>query len=953
MIVFAALQTSSGSETPAMFDALAEPEPLAPGERVGRYEVLERVGAGSMGVVYAARDPELNRKVALKLLRHDRGEGPAQLAVETRLRREAQAMAKLQHPNVATVFDVGRHDGRVFVAMEFVEGPTLTRWLAQKKRPQHQTLDALLAAGRGLAAAHAAGLVHRDFKPDNVLCGDDGRVRVVDFGLARASSTPDEPLGDAPEPPLSGGALALTRTGALVGTPAYMAPEQWRGEPADAKSDQFSFCVTVYEALYGERPFADRLGAEAGRVREPPPDARVSGRLRRVLSRGLSASPEGRFPSLDALLVALEREPRRRWRRVAFAGGAALVAAAGGVYFAQSLGEQRLLCKGAERHLARVWDGARREAISAALLRTGVPYAEAAAREVSRVLDGYATRWAAQHTEACEATRVRGEQSEEIMGLRMACLDERRRELGALVNRLGEADRDVIEQAARAVHQLSGLEACADARALSTPVPPPDDPAARAEIEALRGRLADARSSYQTGKYREGLEAARPIAERAGQLHYRPLEAEALFLVGDLTEKLGDYEVAGRHFEQASFAAEAGQRSELAARSLIVLMRIEGRRRAHFDQADQLAPRVEVLLEQLGNPPDLEARYRFERGSLSIDRGRRDEADRSLKRALALLEAAPEPDPLRLAEVINALGHLSMRTEPPKSLVHFERALALQKSALGDEHPDVASTLANIGAAFYESHERLRGEAVYRQALAMRERTLGPEHHLVATSLHDLALICMTTNRAAEATALQRKALGIAEKIFGPENPNTIVYVKGLAHALEADDKPAEALPLFERALEPLRLRLGENHVRVAETLYAIGTTKMALGRLPEALAAVQQSRAIFLRVYNQEYREEGEVLRSLGDIYLRLGKRAQALASLEAALAAHRKYESDPIAFAQTNAILAQALWGSARDRDKARALAFEAYEQLKADPTLARERTSLERWMRARSML
>ncbi|MFY0533529.1 serine/threonine-protein kinase [Nannocystis pusilla] len=227
--------------------------PLQPGARLGRYVVMSLLGAGGMGVVYAAHDPELGRPVALKLLRPHPA-GPRR-ELEDRLRREAQAMARLSHPNVAAVHDVGQIGGRIFIAMELIRGQTLAAWLRAAPRARRDVLARFLLAGRGLAAAHAAGLVHRDFKPENVLVGDDGQVRVVDFGLARASG--DEPLSiTAQSGPGSEQLADLTATGAVLGTPIYMAPEQHEGRPAEARSDQFSFCVALYTALYGQRPFA-------------------------------------------------------------------------------------------------------------------------------------------------------------------------------------------------------------------------------------------------------------------------------------------------------------------------------------------------------------------------------------------------------------------------------------------------------------------------------------------------------------------------------------------------------------------------------------------------------------------------------------------------------------------------------------------------------------------------
>ncbi len=316
-------------------EALAElarsagPEAPAPGgEPAGRYEILEPIGAGGMGVVYAARDQKLRRTVALKTLQPG-GTGEATEArMRERLLREARAMARLSHPNVLAVYDVGELDGQVFLAMELVEGRTLTAWLREERRSWREVLGVFLDAARGLAAAHAAGLIHRDFKPDNVLVGADGRVRVTDFGLASVlAPVPGDRVGDGDFQPTR----SVTVT-ALAGSPAYMAPEQLRGEPVDARADVFGYCVALYEALHGERPFrgdslAELEGAiRRGEVHRPWRGSGVPSWLRRALLRGLRHEPEERFQSMDALLAALERGRRSaRWRTV---GAAALVALA-------------------------------------------------------------------------------------------------------------------------------------------------------------------------------------------------------------------------------------------------------------------------------------------------------------------------------------------------------------------------------------------------------------------------------------------------------------------------------------------------------------------------------------------------------------------------------------------------------------------------------------------------
>jgi eukaryotic-like serine/threonine-protein kinase len=303
--------------------------PLPRGAGVGRYLILDLVGHGGMGDVYAAYDPELDRRIAIKLLSVE-GSGVCTDEARARLLREAKAIARLSHPNVVVVYDTGTWEDRVFIAMEFIEGDTLAHWLKSRPRSWQDVRDVFVSAGRGLAAAHAAGLVHRDFKPQNVMVGRDGKACVMDFGLARSllSEAAQRQVGTdvfergfpLPDGPGTVGA-SLTRTGVLIGTPTYMAPEQFLAEPVDVRTDQFSFCVALYEGLYGGRPFAGETMADLkdavlkGRLTTPSGKQPVPAWLQRVVLRGLRTDRAERFGSMSDLLAALAswRRQRRRW----------------------------------------------------------------------------------------------------------------------------------------------------------------------------------------------------------------------------------------------------------------------------------------------------------------------------------------------------------------------------------------------------------------------------------------------------------------------------------------------------------------------------------------------------------------------------------------------------------------------------------------------------------------
>jgi hypothetical protein len=424
----ASVEDTEGDATEAERDQPRGPAPdqeFARGSSIGRYVVLGIAGYGGMGVVYHAYDPELHREVAIKLLRADRRRGKNSATAEERLRREAQAMARVSHPNVLPVYDVGTAAGRVFVAMEYCSVPTLSEWL-DTPRTWREVIDVFVAAGRGLAAAHAVGILHRDFKPHNVFVGDDGRVRVTDFGLARVLGGPmtgedtESESGVMVEP----GDSQLTLAGSVVGTPRYMAPEQHLGRTLDARTDQFSFCVALYEALYKVIAYGpgniDEIAARKlhGEVHAPESEKHAPRWVKRVLARGLEGEPSKRWSGMEELLAALEHRRRSgARRRIAIVAGAAALA---GVAAVAWIGAERP-CRDAARKLDGVWDDDRREQVAAGIDATGVAFAGDTRERVVPVLDAWAEGWISAHTDACEATKVHGEQSEELLDLRIAC----------------------------------------------------------------------------------------------------------------------------------------------------------------------------------------------------------------------------------------------------------------------------------------------------------------------------------------------------------------------------------------------------------------------------------------------------------------------------------------------------------------------------------------------------
>jgi tetratricopeptide (TPR) repeat protein len=667
-----------------------------------------------------------------------------------------------------------------------------------------------MQAGRGLAAAHAAGIIHRDFKPDNVLVGQDGRVRVLDFGLARAAGEHEEktPLLSATnETEISGQkalATPLTRTGAFMGTPAYMAPEQMLGNATDARTDQFSFCVALYEALYGERPFAGDTMMELahnvlnGDVRPAPKDSQVPARLRAVLLRGLRGQAEDRFPSMEALLDALT--PRERPMSPVWWAALGVVLLGAGVLGFRSARRQPAVCRGAEGQLVSVWDAQRKQAVRAAFSATGKPYAEDAFRGAERALDGYAKAWADMHTSACEATRVRGEQSEELLDLRMECLGERREEMRALVDLFTRADAQVVEKAVEAASALDGLDACANAAALKAPVRIPSDPAKRARIDELRKRLAVVNALRDAGKFGDGFAIARPALEEAHTLGYAPIEAEALLRLGQLERGAGKYKEAEEHAFTAAAAAMAGRDDAIAASTWIFLVGLVGVDEGRPDDAGRWIEFADAALGRAGTEV-LRARFYRLRGYLFDMRQHFGDALRELRLALEIQEKiAPEsPD---LATTLGFIGAaLEDQGRPDEALPELRRGLAILEKTLGPEHPDVARALNNIGAALNDQGRREEALATIRRALKIAERALGPDHPLVGTLVGNIADGLAHMGRYDEALVEARRAVDLEEAALGPQHPDLGWPLCIVGVALLELHRAAQAIAPLERAL--------------------------------------------------------------------------------------------------------------------------------------------------------
>jgi eukaryotic-like serine/threonine-protein kinase len=697
-------------------------ERAVPGQ-LGRYQLGRRLGQGGMGVVFEAHDPELHRRVAIKLL-HPGASGDVELT-RARMLREARAMAQLAHPNVVAVHDVGRVGEQVFVAMELVEGTTLTHWLQAAPRGRAQILAMFVQAGRGLQAAHAVGLVHRDFKPDNVLVGDDvhgtrARARVTDFGLARPSLAFPDGGGAATVAAAAAAGLGATTQGtsmhgAIVGTPAYMAPEQWRGATADARSDQFSFCVALYEALFHARPF---IGADFYALAEQvlrgvprPPPRGAPAWLRAAILRGLERDPAARHPSMAVLLDALERDRGRLARAAAVVAAMGVSAAATvAVLGWMSSGtppelDVAGLVEGASRpeppqaetsaatpmspdvvdpracleyaaDAGRSW-GARRRGDLAARIDEMDHGEEIAARSLP-ILDDWAARWSTQATALCTAA---ASAQHDAQG---RCLADARVRFDALLQRaLDLPTFEVDDSLAAAVYRLPALGPCEDRGWLA--VQPPAPPVARREqVALLLGDLAAAEALAALDRLVAApIELQRVVAD-AQALEHAPLLAEAQLALGLAHAEKYEHDEAVDMLEAAAATAQGGVHERVLARAAIALVEQQGAGLLRSREAARWLRIATSQAERFGDP----------------------------RLAAATLVAQ--------GVELHALGELRDAVE------HFELALPKLREALGEQHPELArarlelsSTLLNVG----ELDRAKRGaELAHASSLA----TLGP-----------------------------------------------------------------------------------------------------------------------------------------------------------------------------------------------------------------------------------
>jgi tRNA A-37 threonylcarbamoyl transferase component Bud32/tetratricopeptide (TPR) repeat protein len=783
---------------------------VARGQTIDRFVVLGLVGRGGMSEVYAAYDPKLDRKVAIKLLRAN----DAPKDQRQRLLREAQAIAKLQHPNVVVVFDVGTYRESLFLAMEYVDGRTVGAWLKASPRTPRRILEVYLAAGRGLAAAHAAGLVHRDFKPDNVMVTRDGQVRVMDFGLA----TEARRGGDSAAVPT--GTIART----MMGTPAYMAPEQFAGGPTDARTDQFAFCVSLHEALTGERPFAGEtvLGimtsVAAGEISPALAKSGVPSWRRKVLLRGLATDPNARYPSMNALLAALHTDPTARPRRLAAAG---LAVAAFSVAL-WGAGHRRTAapvdrCSGGAERLATAWDppGApsrRRGAVERAFQGTRDSFAAQAFAAVSRYLDDYGAAWLGAYRDACEATHVRREQSSDVLDMRMGCLNDRLVELRALTDELATANGKVVQNAVPGVSSLVPLARCADVRLLRNVVRPPSDPSTRARVEALQTQKAKLFASTLSGRCEKVRAIEKDVIAGARQVTYPPLLAEVLLASGKVEDTCGGRaETLVRRYHEALTVALSAGHDQVAAEGAALLASTLADRERQLVAARQWHQMGEAIVSRMGGTPFLQ---------------------------IALDQAA---------------GIIAQREhDGVASLAALEKARLATIKFRGAAHPYVGLILNAEGLSLHYAGKDAEALGVLRDAEVIFWNVVGPDHPWAATALANKGEVLNGLHRWGEARAAFQMATAIWTNQEA-EPARLASCQTGIGLAYLGEGRPLDAIGPLEQALAARDQKTTPPEL-VGETRFALARAMWSKpAERPRALALARAARQDYSGVANGE----------------------------------------------------------------------------------------------------
>lgn len=805
----------------------------SPPETVGRYELRDRIGSGAGGVVYSAYDPELKRELAIKILHEDAGGEEDTTHLAARLRREARALAQLSHPHVLPIYDVGEDGQRVFIAMELVDGTDLRQWLDAEARTPAEICSVFAAAAAGLAAAHEQGVVHRDFKPANVLVGARGRVRVNDFGLARLDA--DGYPTDASEP--------LTQTGAVVGTPAYMAPEQCKGERAGPAADQFSFCTALVEALAGERP-ADSLRERRRQLASSSPS------LRRAILRGLDSDPGERWPTMLPLARALRPRRRSHSRAVIFVALGAGVAATAAVLIRS---DTPPCDPGAA--LDDQWNPDRRAAIGSSFEASGLDYADDAWERAAGGIDRFAAQWSSAYRERCALERDD-----------VGCLESQLEELDQLLIVFGDADATVVERAISAVDALPAPGHC----------PTPD---ANVRDAGFQRTMAELKALDAAGKYEDAIAIARELIDDAGAAGAKRVEGRARYELGQLLADTRDGEAAAVMLDQAAWTAQEAGDDTTAAWAMTSLVLIVGHQLSREEEGFSWARHAAAAIERTGGAPEIEAERLDNLGVLYYNAGKYDVAEAHHRQALQIAEETLGPEHPSTATYMMSLGNAAFqRSHHDEAAEHYLRALEIRRTVLGPGHPRIADVMSNLGNVYYSQGKLDEAESIYVGAIEIEKAARGSMSTDVAQSTHNLANVQLARGNYEKAREMYEHALSIWEATVGQDSPRVAATLNNLASTLTRMHRDEEARDMLERAIRIWETELGSDHAELGDPLHNLARTVSALGDKKRARELNERALEIRIATLGSDHPRVAASLTSLGGLRADAGDHEGAL---------------------------------------------------------------------------
>lgn len=846
-----------------LFDVPTEPA------RLGRLVVLERIGRGGMGVVYAAYDPDLDRKVAVKVL-HARSPRAAE-----RTLREGRALAKISHPNVVVVHDVEVVDGRVHIVMEYVSGGTLRGWLGGP-RTWGEIVERFVEAGRGLEAVHDNGLVHGDFKPDNVLMGPDGRrARVADFGLATLGAELETQGSTATVADVS-----RVSTAPVGGTAGYSAPEQARGEAVDARADQFAFCVSLYEALFGVRPFSpETIAAGLGSPATARPGTANGPRtLRRLLLRGLSAERSDRFESIHGLVDRLEALVRPRlWRwgaPLAGAGGLAI----GLVLAMRSSGRD---CEAAPALLDEMWQE-RRAAVLGAVAAVSGDASATTVQKIDADLDGYVQQWSSTYRQTCKATQ--GETTG-ATAMRWQCLEQGRGRFDALTTALTTIASHELPQVVTAIADLEAPMRCLSRSSMLAPAPPPGH---EADAARLRGVLHRTVVAEELGRFDDALRDVQAVIDEAERIDDVALVADSLYQRAMTEEQLGRGAVARASQEAALWQAYRAGHHLIVAKAAARLAYLRGYIDADLDDGAHWLRFAEQAVGIADPGGEAEAVLERMRAALALRNGKPGEARDALHRALRILRETVGPRHYGVASALQNLAVVQAMTgDDLGALAGLDEAIEIFEEALGRGHPFTASVLKTKAEVLRRLGRLDEAIATVRDAIDRLTSMLGGDHSLLADNWGVLGSTLLQAGDVAGAEDASRRALAIQIASFPDgsvelaiEHNNLALVLQRLGRDGEAEHHMRESLAIKERLLGPVDFQLAPTLTNIAELVERAG-------RIDEAAPMFDRAMAILAAIEPIEPADTLSMRTRAAAFLRRRGEAVRARALLDLALTA------------------------------------------------------------------